>query len=252
MKLARILRHMATPGWASRRRFRYADREAIRAAVARLYRKATTQELVPVFQALVRQEPCFEEHLDADYIISSWDKPKPEQEQAWQTAFEAVAGDAVLCGPSATVVDIVQRKGYAAKPIRSNHMVEAAKRFGIKTETTVLSNHEQKGREKIPATLAAQAAVNEVWGWLEKYRLTNNTPKPAVGCYREIVSGGDRSLGFCDETGVYIEADQAGGRNNLLLQTALEECVHWVTKSGDCSRDIQEFTFRMVVEVLAG
>jgi uncharacterized membrane protein len=34
MKLARILRHMATPGWASRRRFRYADREAIRAAVA--------------------------------------------------------------------------------------------------------------------------------------------------------------------------------------------------------------------------
>jgi uncharacterized membrane protein YgcG len=34
MKGARILKHLATPGWTSRRQFRHADREAIGAAVA--------------------------------------------------------------------------------------------------------------------------------------------------------------------------------------------------------------------------
>lgn len=34
MDLKRVLRHLVAPGWLARRRFRYADREAIRAAVA--------------------------------------------------------------------------------------------------------------------------------------------------------------------------------------------------------------------------
>lgn len=34
MKLKRIFRHLVAPGWLARRRFRYADREAIRTAVA--------------------------------------------------------------------------------------------------------------------------------------------------------------------------------------------------------------------------
>jgi uncharacterized membrane protein len=34
MKLARLLKHLGTPGWLAWRRFRAADREAIRAAVA--------------------------------------------------------------------------------------------------------------------------------------------------------------------------------------------------------------------------
>jgi hypothetical protein len=35
------------------------------------------------------------------------------------------------------------------------------------------------------------------------------------------------------------------------LKTALEECIHWVTKASDNSRDLQDFAFRMVVEALA-
>jgi uncharacterized membrane protein len=34
MNIVRILKHLTAPGWLARRRFRYADREAIRAAVA--------------------------------------------------------------------------------------------------------------------------------------------------------------------------------------------------------------------------
>ena len=42
---------------------------AIKAAVAKLYRKASAAELVPVFKALVDQKPAFEAVLDPYYIL---------------------------------------------------------------------------------------------------------------------------------------------------------------------------------------
>ena len=147
---------------------------AIRAAVARLYRQASTPELVPVFQALVDQKTIYEEHLDPDYMLSMWDKPKEEQTRAWQQAWQAVAADAVLCGPSVAIAEFIQRKGHVVQTVPSANIVQAAHRFGVKTEHQVLSENEKKGREKTPATEAAVAAVDEVWGWLTTYNLTND------------------------------------------------------------------------------
>ena len=127
----------------------------------------------------------------------------------------------------------------------------AGSRFGIKTDSKVLTENEKNGREKLPVTEVAQAAVDEAWDWLTRYKLTNEVEKPVVGCFRDVMNGGSRTLGFCDETGVYIADDQASARSKPLLKTALEECVHWVTKAGDNSRDLQDCAFRMVVEILA-
>ena len=91
----------------------------IKAAIAKLYRKASAPELVPVFKALVDQKPTFEDTLDPHYICPSWETPQPEQQKNWQQAWQAVAADAVLCGPSATIVEFVERKGYAAKSIQA-------------------------------------------------------------------------------------------------------------------------------------
>ena len=124
---------------------------AIRAAVARLYRQASTPELVPVFQALVDQKTIYEEHLDPDYMLSMWDKPKEEQTRAWQQAWQAVAADAVLCGPSVAIAEFIQRKGHVVQTVPSANIVQAAHRFGVKTEHQVLSENEKKGREKTPA-----------------------------------------------------------------------------------------------------
>jgi len=51
---------------------------------------------------------------------------------------------------------------------------------------------------------------------------------------------------------VVIADDQASGEgvNKAVLKTALEECLHWITKAGDSSRDLQDFAFRMIVEIL--
>ena len=229
---------------------RNASDYAVRVAIARLYRKASTAELVPFFKALVEQKPVFETRLDPDYICPSYEKPKDEQSRAWQNAWAAVAADSVMCGPSATMVDFVVRKGYNAKSIKGAGIVEVAERFGIKTDSLVLTSSERKGQEKIPPTEAAVAALDQVWGWLVKYDLTNGREKPAIGCFRNLMDAGSRLLGFRDETGVYVADDQASAVCKPLLKTVLEECVHWATDAGDCSRDLQDFAFRMIVEIL--
>jgi hypothetical protein len=224
---------------------------AIKAAVSRLYRKASASELVPVFRALMDKTPVYEADLDPYYICPVYETPKPEHQKAWQTAWEAVAADAVMCGPSAGMAEFVARKGHNVATIQAHSFVMAAARFGVRTDSEVLTENEKKGREKLPATEGAQAAVDEVWGWLRKYDLTNGTDKPPVGCFRDVMTAGTRTLGFCDGEGVYIADDQASARSKPLLKTALEECIHWVTKAGDNSRDLQDFAFRMIVESLA-
>jgi len=223
----------------------------IKAAVCRLYQKATSQELIPVMRAMVEQKPVYEERLDSYYVLPSWQTPKDEQKQQWQQAWQAVAADAVLCGPSAPFVDFVERKGYTAKPVRSSTFVDVAERFGIRTVNQVLTENEKNGQEKLPANDMAQAAVDEVWGWLTLCGLNEGVDKPPVGLFCDVMNGGSRKYGFCDEEGVFIADDQASARSKPLLQTALEECVHWVTKARDGSRDLQDFAFRMIVEIMA-
>ena len=232
---------------------RNASDYTVKAAVARLYRKASTAELVPVFRALVEHQPAFEAGLDQDYILPAWESPKEEQKVNWQNAWKAVAADAVLCGPSNTIAEFVEKKGYEAKTIQSSNLVFAAARFGIKTDSQVLSENEKNGKEITPPTVAAQTAVDTVWSWLVKYNMTNDKAKPTVGCFRDAMTAGTRILGFCDDTGVYLADDQASGGvpSKACLKTALEEVLHWVTKAGDNSKDLQNFAFCLIVEILA-
>jgi hypothetical protein len=229
---------------------RNASDYSVRGAIAKLYRRATAPELTPVLSALADQKQVFESSLDPYYICPSWDTPAPEQKQAWQSAWQTVAADAVMCGPSSTIAEFVARKGFNVRVIKAQGFVEAAGRFGIKTDGQVLSENEKNGREKLSPTEFAQKAVDEVWRWLEQYNLTNGVEQPTVGCFRDVMTSGTRTLGFCDDEGVYIADDQASALSKPLLKTALEECIHWVTKAGDASRDLQDFAFRMIVEIM--
>ena len=224
---------------------------AIKAAIARLYRRASANELIPVFQNFVDQKTVFEASLDDYYICPLYDTPKDEQKANWQQAWQAVAADAVFCGPSSTIATFVERKGHTAKCVQAPGFLDAAGRFGIMTDAKVLSETEQKGKEKLPATDAAQEAVDTVWGWVVTNNLTNGYEKPTVGCFKDIMNGGSRTMGFCDDTGVYLEVSHASGITKTVLKTAMEEVAHWVTKATDNSRDFQDFLLQLLVEVLA-
>jgi hypothetical protein len=223
----------------------------VKAAAARVMRSAEVAELVPMFQSLLNLEATYEANLDPHYICPSWTEPSETEKKNWQSAWQSVAGEAVLCGASSTIAEFVEKKGRTAKCIMSAGIVEAAGRFGIPTSTSVRSATELTGREKLPPTSSAIQAVDKVWGWLEGLKLTNGKLKPPVGCFRDVMDAGSRTLGFCDETGVYIADDQASGINQMVLKTALEEVVHWITGATDCSRDFQDFLLRMIIEIAA-
>ena len=55
---------------------RNASDYSVKAAVARLYRKASTAELVPVFRVLAEHQPAFEAGLDQDYICPPGSRPR--------------------------------------------------------------------------------------------------------------------------------------------------------------------------------
>jgi len=221
---------------------------SVRAACAKALRSASADQLVPFLRSLTAMESSFESGLDPYYLCSNCYEPSAKEKGNWSAAWTAVAGDAVLCGSHATV-DFVARKGFTAKPILAQNLVEPLGRLGIKTDTQVLTSSEKKGHDKIEATPAAQAAVNRVWGWIENCHMTNGRAKPYVGSFRAIQSADAKLNGFCDEDGVFLEESHASGLTKDVLQTALEECIHWCTGSGDKSRDLQEFAFRMIVEM---
>ena len=221
---------------------------AVKATIARKYAYAPSSVLVPLIRGHLGLEHTFETSLDPDYLCPAWVTPTNEQEKAWQEAWQIAAGDAVLCGPSQSIAQFIEKRGRIAKRVNSQGFVDAIGRFGVPTAVTALSTSELAGREKLPATASATEAVQIVWAWVEQLRLTRGKQKPPVGCYKEVMEGGSRVLGFCDETGVYFADDLASGVSKMLLQTALEEVVHWCTGATDGSRDFQEFILKMFVE----
>lgn len=223
---------------------------AVRAACASAMKLATAEELVPVFRSLTQMEETFEANLDPYYLGGpSWETPKEEQQQNWKQAWEAVAGEAVMCEPTAEQATLVQRKGKQAKTVKSSAWAQAAQRFGIETSAQVLTASEVKGRESCPVTPAALKAVETVWGWITCLGMANGKEMPKVACYRDLTNAEADAMGYYKDETVHLREDIASGDNKYLVKTALEECVHHVTGAGDGSRDIQNFLIDMIVEI---
>lgn len=222
---------------------------AIRHACAGMLRTASATELVPVLRAAVDRREVFELSLDSYAFTASYHTYTDKMRQNWQNAWQAVAGEAVACS-GGQLTELVSNKGYATKTL-SCGWVPVLQRVDIKTETDILTQNEANGKIKTDPTPAAKEAVRTVWGWMDAYGLTAGKTLPEVWCYKQIMDAGTQRLGFCDGEGVHFEEAHASGLSKMLLQTALEECVHHVTQATDGSRDLQDFAFRMIVEALA-
>jgi len=222
---------------------------ALRAACARAMRAAGAEELVPVFRSLVAMDETFESELDPYYLCPGYETPRPEQQDNWRKAWEAVAGDSVMCAPTAQQVMLVKRKGKPATAVQSPGWVQAAERFGIVTAAKVLTDTEITGREECPVTPAAYKAVETVWGWVVSLGMANGKEMPKVACFRDLTNAEENMMGFYEYGTVHLREDIASGGNKYLLKTALEEVAHHVTGAGDNSRDIQNFFIDMIVEI---
>ena len=75
--------------------------------------------------------------------------------------------------------------------------------------------------------------------------------KPGVKCFRKVMDGGGVVQGFYiqGEEVVYINVDIATGQSVELRQVALEETAHYLTKSKDETRDLQDWAFKLAVRL---
>lgn len=178
------------------------------------------------------------------------------RQKNWQEAFSQIAGgDGVLTGKG--TVDQLERKGFVPV-VAPENLVSAAASYGVQTSASVLSVDELSGREIMDATPDAQAAVDLVWELLEEVGLSNGKEKPPVRCFASILDGGTMLNGYFRDGEVFIHRDLGGsgtevaGRNALsdrLVKVALEELAHFVTGSGDNSRDFQDFVLELAVKL---
>lgn len=230
------------------------DEYHARAAIARLYRDASVEDLVRLFRALQKGVACLETGLDGFYLKpNSWESGNKERKARWREAWEMVNGDSVACGRDQGVVgEFARRKGHSLAVIDDAAMLDVVKEYGVPTVSDVLTDNERKGRVVTAPTFEAIDAVNEVWGWITATDLIDQEkcPKPHVKGFDEVMNAESECLGFVKpgENIVYLRNDLGG---QMLLETALEECVHAATGATDLSRDFQSFVMRLLVRWLA-
>ena len=233
---------------------RNSNEYSLRAACARLMAGVDSDTLAAVMRSMVRGEDTFESNLDADYILPTWNTPSEEAKTNWKEAWNKANedGPAVLClEGNNSAARTIEKKGYTPRTVKSQSWVTMGQRMGIQHSSDILTANEERGREIIPATDAAVKAVDTVWAWIEAIGATKGMNKPDVRGFRELIDAECGTMGYWDSetNAVYLREDISTAVNKYTLKVALEEVVHYITKSADNSRDLQQFAFDMIVEL---
>jgi hypothetical protein len=207
---------------------------------------SVAQEVVRSFMT----DKIYWEHRFSSYALEDTSM-STAQKQIWREAVMTTAPNAVIANSSNE--ELAKRKGYTPIVVPENFS-KAFRSYEAPTVETVISHDERNGRELLPVTAQAQAAVDYVWNLIVDMKMTNGKSKPKVQTFRKIMDAGSQILGFYRDEVVYLNQDIAGegGGDNLshqLLVTALEEVVHHVTQSTDCSRDMQDFVLNLAIHL---
>jgi len=226
---------------------RNANPSEARSACASALSNASASDLCKAINVMIDnpQVDVWENEF-SHYDLGSY-SPTEEQIAAWSVAWEGSAGlHSVVTDKSQLVGEFVRRKGFKAVAMPSQWK-RALEKYGIKSEVQVLSGLEKEGFDATVPTKDMQDAVDKVWNMLECFELTNGKEKPKVMAFSSIMNAEAQTMGKYQDNTVYLHTDLA--ESFMLTQTALEEVVHHVTGSGDMSRDLQDFLFRVITKI---
>jgi len=226
----------------------------VKYAIAKSLANAVSSELAVVMKEVATAQDrlkLLETGLSGEYLRDQYAyDTKKQRQKEWQEAFRAVAGEqGVATGGLVGVASHIEAKGFVPFQMPSN-WVDVLRDMDAPTEDKVLSASEKAGEVLSDATPDMIWAVDTVWGWLEAYGMTNGKAKPGVKGFMSIMDGGKQKRGEYRDGEVLLHTDIGTGRSPLLLKVSLEEVVHAITGAGDMSRDLQDFLFRLVVEIL--
>lgn len=230
---------------------RNVDDYACRNAAARAMAKASPEVLATWMRSFREGKPYWEHQFGGYELKPAWGESEADiqvRKANWQKALELVGDDVVLASKDGPV-ETLTRKGYDPLEVPET-VVRAAEEYGCATPSKVLSADELDGREAFEATADAVAAMDWVWDKVMAAGMTSNKARPPIKCFRKVMDGGVMVRGFVRDGVVYVNEDIAHGASVDLRQTVLEEVAHYLTQAGDCTRDMQDWAFKLSVRLV--
>lgn len=222
----------------------------VRYACSKAIADAEPRDLAKILMAQIEGRKVFESKFETHYVHNDYDntETKKIKSERFQTAFKTIAGNnAVICSGKKAVSDFVEKKGFKPVKIEGNWF-QTLEKFGITTENEVLDGLEKEGFTESEASPDMLKALDVVWNLLETYGKLNGREKPPVKGFNSIMSGEAQCGGMYKNGIVYIHTDHST-TGFPLLKIMLEEISHHTTGAGDMSRDLQDYLFRLIVEI---
>jgi hypothetical protein len=208
-------------------------------------------EILAAWMRSFQENTLYWEHQFGGYELKpQWGETAEEiatRKANWNKALEIV-GDSVVLAPKDGPVHTLEQKGYDALEVPET-VVRAAEEYGCPTPSKILSADELDGRESCEPTPDALAALNWVWHRVDQAGMVSGKTIPPIRCFRKIMNGGAVIQGFLRDGVVYVNEDLAVGTSVELRQTVMEEVAHYLSGSRDCTRDMQDWAFKLAVKV---
>ena len=214
----------------------YSDYGALSEA-ARAISNAPEDILVTYLQSFLSGKTYLEHTLDSFQLSCKWHH-NTEKEERWKNAWRKAFGELGVACNTEHGFEVAMRKGYKAVRL-PNRAYEAAKAFGIKTETDVLSDFEARDLILGEPTADIIRVADVIWECLASKGRLNGKAKPTLKTFTRGMNAGSITMGFYHDNIVAINNDIANGINQNLISTVLEEFLHHITGAQDCTRDFQ-------------
>jgi hypothetical protein len=229
---------------------RNVDDYQCRQAAARAMAKASPEILAMWLRSFRDGRPYWEHQFGGYELKPGWGESEDAvaaRKANWSKALELV-GESVVLATKDGPVQMLARKGYDPLEVPET-VVRAAEEYGCATPSKILSGDELSGMESFDPTPDAVAALDWVWEQVDRAGMRDGKAKPPLHCFRKVMDGGTVVLGFVRDGVVYVNEDLATGTSIELRQTILEEVAHYLTKSADCTRDLQDWAFKLAVRM---
>jgi len=224
-------------------------------SIAQRMRDAKASELSKIFKAISENPLLWEATLPASYLKTDSYEEKEIRERrkkVFQQAWKGTFGENSCASSGITALDgMIERKGFVPISVPAGFL-EVFESYEIQSQSTILDKNEKDGKMILEPTEAAIASLNKIWRFIEKMGLTNGKEKPTINSFISLMDAGSQCDGYYIMGGneVFIHKDLGAGV--MLDKVVLEEVVHFLTQSGDCSRDIQDYLFRLIGEIING
>jgi len=176
--------------------------------------------------------------------LPEWELKSYGNDEDWQEIWKKVHGKSVVALGISPLTEMATKRGFNVVTIHSTSWYNALRRHGIKGVVEVLDDVNDKGDLIMDPTHKDLAVLEQVWTWLELVGMTNGKKCPPLFIFKRLLQDGTQVWGYQAADCIYIHEEQ---RNNPKI--LLEELAHYVTGAYDCTRDFQDFAFRLAANI---